>query len=219
MLDSDDDDDVVRDVCLQEEEDFNHAIQASLQDNHLNRHTDENLVVLLKEHQQKSILHEEGHQIIVRRAKLLPTAFNAIKSPIFNCCKNLVVRFSGEAGQDTGGLRREFFRLVMKQLTETMTLFEGRSSHMTFTHNILALEENKFFLAGRLVGMSITHCGPGLCCLDPLLFKLMCGTQCDLSKFDIHEIGDDGFVKIMEMVNIVWFSSGRICIYQCKSCI
>ena len=74
------------------------------------RPADENLVVLLKEHQQKSILREEEHQIIVRRAKLLPTAFNAIKSPIFNCCKKLVVRFSGEAGQDTGGPRREFFR-------------------------------------------------------------------------------------------------------------
>ena len=64
----------------------------------------------LKEHQQRSILREEEHQIIVRRAKLLPTAFNAIKSPKFNCCKNLVVTFSGEAGQDTGGQRREFFR-------------------------------------------------------------------------------------------------------------
>ena len=91
----------------------------------------------------------------------------------------------------------------MKQLTETMTLFQGRSGHMTFTHNIMALEQNKFFLAGRLVGMSITHGGPGPSCLDPLLSKLMCGTPCDLSEFDIREIGDDGFVKIMEMVNIV----------------
>lgn len=91
----------------------------------------------------------------------------------------------------------------MKQLTETMTLFEGRIGHITFTHNIIAVEENKFFLAGRLVGMSITHGGPGLCCFDPLLFKLMCGVPCDPSLFDIHQIGDDGFVKIMETVNII----------------
>lgn len=76
------------------------------------RHADESLVDILKEHRERSILCEENNQIIVRRAKLLPTAFNAIKSPKFNCCKNLIVRFSGETGQDTGGPRREFFRYI-----------------------------------------------------------------------------------------------------------
>ncbi len=88
----------------------------------------------------------------------------------------------------------------MQQLPVTMTLFQGRLSHTIFTHNIQALEENRFFLAGRLVGMSITHGGPGLCCLDPLLFKLMCGAPCDVSLFCINEIADLDFVNIMEKV-------------------
>ena len=40
------------------------------------RPADETLVAILKDHQQRSILCEEASHIIVRRAKLLPTAFN-----------------------------------------------------------------------------------------------------------------------------------------------
>ncbi len=68
------------------------------------------MVDLLKEHQQRCILRDECNEIIVRRAKLLLTAFTAIKSANFNCCKNLKVKFSGEDGADSGGPRREFFR-------------------------------------------------------------------------------------------------------------
>lgn len=92
------------------------------------------------------------------------------------------------------------YRLVMQQLPQSATLFQGRPGHIMFTHNIQAVEENKFFLAGRLVGMSLTHGGPGLCCLDPQLYQLMCDAPCDLSKFDIHNIVDLEFVGVIEQV-------------------
>lgn len=52
----------------------------------------------------------DPNEIIVRRAKLLATAFSAIKPKTFDCCKDVIVQFSGEDATDAGGPRREFFR-------------------------------------------------------------------------------------------------------------
>ena len=82
----------------------------------------------------------------------------------------------------------------MTQLANHSGLFEGREGRMMFAHNLKLVEENKFFLAGRLVGMSLLQGGPGLCCLHPLVYYLMCGYPCDLSEFDPSDIaGPDNF--------------------------
>lgn len=52
----------------------------------------------------------DPNEIIVRRTKLLETALLAVKPKMFDCCKELVVQFSGEDAIDAGGPRREFFR-------------------------------------------------------------------------------------------------------------
>jgi len=49
-------------------------------------------------------------ELIIRRSKLLPTAFHAIKERSFDCCRDILIKFSGEEGADSGGSRREFFR-------------------------------------------------------------------------------------------------------------
>ena len=91
-------------------------------------------------------------------------------------------------------------RLAMQELTECSGLLEGPEEHMVFTHNLKLLEDNKYFLAGRLVGMSIIHGGPGLGCLDPLLYKLMCGLQCNLTDFDINVITDSEIAETLRQV-------------------
>lgn len=72
-------------------------------------------------------------------------------------------------------------------------ILQGPEGHMYFTHNVKLLEEKKYLLAGRLVGMSIVHGGPGLSCLDPLVYQLMCGEECikELHSFDINAITAD----------------------------
>ena len=54
----------------------------------------------------------DHNEIIIRRTKLLETAFVAIKSNTFDCCKYLIVQFSGEDATDAGGPRREFLGTV-----------------------------------------------------------------------------------------------------------
>ena len=51
--------------------------------------------------------------MIVRRARILSSAFEAMKRSTFSCFTNLKVEFSGEEAIDIGGPRREFFRYAL----------------------------------------------------------------------------------------------------------
>lgn len=92
------------------------------------------------------------------------------------------------------------YRLAMNQLPGYCGLFEGRQGYMMFAHNIKLIEQNKYFLAGRLVGMSLTQGGPGICCFHPLVYGLMCGLSCDLSSFELNDIVDPNFAELIAQV-------------------
>ena len=79
-------------------------------------------------------------------------------------------------------------------------LLEGSEGHMMFTHNLKLLKENKYWLAGRLVGMSLIHDGPGLGCLHPTVYQLMCGLPCNVYDFDVTLITDHDFVETVQRV-------------------
>ena len=76
---------------------------------------------------------------------------------------------------------------------DTTTLFEGKEGR-----NIKSLEENKFLLAGQLVGMSLTQGGRGLHCLHLLVYTLITNQKCDLKAFDIEDIVDPDFVAVIK---------------------
>ncbi|KAK3747215.1 hypothetical protein QZH41_014646, partial [Actinostola sp. cb2023] len=108
-----------------------------------------------------------------------------------------MVQFSGEDGADAGGPRREFFRLVIQEVSHS-GLLEGSEGHMVFSHNLKLLEENHYFLAGCLVGMSIMQDGSGIACLDPTMYKLMCGLTVNLHDFEVDIITDQDFVETVK---------------------
>ena len=56
---------------------------------------------------------------------------------------------------DTGGPQREFLQLMMVELLTEATLFEGYPSHVTPTHNVVAMNSGKFALAGKMIATSI----------------------------------------------------------------
>ena len=94
-------------------------------------------------------------------------------------------------------------RLIMQDLAHMSGLLEGPDGHMMFTHNLKLLEEDKYLLAGRLVGMSLMQDGPDLGCLDPTLYKLICGVPCNLYDFDINVITDRDFVETLQQVHYI----------------
>ncbi len=89
---------------------------------------------------------------------------------------------------------------MRQELGHISGLFEGYDGQMMFTHNLKLLEENKYWLAGRLVGMSLMQDGPGFGCLHPTVYKLICGLSCNVYDFDVTLITDQDFVKTVQQV-------------------
>lgn len=78
----------------------------------------------------------------------------------FDVKKHLRVKFIGEKGADGGGPRREFFFRMIEEMGKQNMLFEGPDECRTPKHNLLALRQNKFYLMGKIVALSVLNGGP-----------------------------------------------------------
>lgn len=70
------------------------------------------------------------------------------------------ITFVGEAGADTGGLAREFFSLFYTNAS-TSSLLTGEYPFYTFSHDIHALQADKYKLFGKVVALSLINSHPG----------------------------------------------------------
>ena len=74
------------------------------------------------------------------------------------------ISFEGEPGIDGGGLKIEFFTIVVRSMlscSATPRLFEGRNGRFLPMHNTYALHADLFKVAGRMVASSTMQGGPG----------------------------------------------------------
>ncbi|XP_059899394.1 G2/M phase-specific E3 ubiquitin-protein ligase-like [Gadus macrocephalus] len=76
-------------------------------------------------------------------------------------------------------------RLLMLEVQSSLGIFEGRPGELFFSYDLQALDQNKFYTAGKLTAWSIIHNGPGLRCLNNSLFALMCNQEVDLTNLDL----------------------------------
>ena len=124
----------------------------------------ENVSELLKSHANKvcftAIIPEQRQRISVRRKHVWNDIKCALRQPGFNDSIGINVVFIGEDAQDAGGPSREFFHLVLKQMSHDGNLFGGQSSQCVLAHNVLALQFNEFHIAGHLIALSLLYGGP-----------------------------------------------------------
>ncbi|CAL8289265.1 unnamed protein product [Gadus morhua 'NCC'] len=123
--------------------------------------------------------------VIARRRYVLRSACAALSKTYFGWHKEPSVEFVSEMAADYGGPRREFFRLLMLEVQSSLGIFEGRPGELFFSYDLQALDQNKFYTAGKLTAWSIIHNGPGLRCLNNSLFALMCNQEVDLTNLDL----------------------------------
>ncbi|XP_046698013.1 uncharacterized protein LOC124380795 [Silurus meridionalis] len=145
---------------------------------------DRELPAILKEFCEDNLDFNSNLTVIARRKNIFKSACVALSRGFFEWHKTPNIKFVGEMGEDYGGPRRAFFRLLMIELQSNLGIFEGKPGQLLFSYNQKALEENKFYTAGRLMAWSIIHNGQGMRCLNKELFMLMCGQKPDLSTFD-----------------------------------
>ena len=106
---------------------------------------------IIIQHQQKTlnIAEEDFQKISVRRNHLVFDTFQQFESKEFDCSLLLKVCFVGEAAEDVGGPRREYFRLLIQQVFQLQDMFVGWPSNVTMKHNIEATAANRFFWRER----------------------------------------------------------------------
>ena len=115
----------------------------------------------------------ETCKVIILRKRLIQTCLTAIQQPEFDFFKDPLIHFSGEEAEDLGGPKREFLRLLMKNVCGEMGVFEGQQHSVTFCHNHAVLERKKPYIAGQLLSWSLLHNGPGLHALSEDVYFLM----------------------------------------------
>ncbi|OLY85376.1 putative E3 ubiquitin-protein ligase HERC4 [Smittium mucronatum] len=95
----------------------------------------------------------------VRRTCLAEDSLLQIGSLHSDLKKPLKVQFSGEDGVDAGGLTKEFFMLIVRELTDPMNgmyFFDPDSKSRTMWFNPSSFEtSDHYFLSGIIVGLAI----------------------------------------------------------------
>jgi E3 ubiquitin-protein ligase HUWE1 len=108
--------------------------------------------------------HRHHHlRLTVRRSHIFEDSFFAIRAHPPNDLKGpLNIRFEGEAGIDAGGLTREFFLSLSKEMfNPNYALFIQSFEHATFQPNPLsginADHLDYFRFVGRVIAMALLH--------------------------------------------------------------
>lgn len=92
----------------------------------------------------------------VHRNKLIEDTLNIISIPEINLRKPLKVKFIDEQGVDEGGVRKEFFLLLIRQIFDAdYGMFSYRVNTRIFWFNLFTFEPKiKFELIGVIMGLS-----------------------------------------------------------------
>ena len=139
---------------------------------------------------------EMNANITISRKAIFATARMAIERKRFSFLKPVCVTFAGEDAVDEGGPKREFFRLLMRAISES-SIFHGS----WFSHDLGLLADNRYELCGKLTAWSILHGGSGPRCLSGVGYDLHKGFQVD-HKVAIESVADHEMKEILgEAVN------------------
>nr|XP_008282516.1 PREDICTED: uncharacterized protein LOC103359089 [Stegastes partitus] len=156
---------------------------------------------ILKLFRQKNMHQDVQTRIEVRRRDVLHDALKVVRQPDFCFRTTPVISFRGEEANSREEHLNEFFRMALVEL-EQSCVFEGRPGRLFFTCNLKALQNQKYYEAGVLIGWSLALGGPGPCCLHPVLYQLMCCQSPSLEDFSWKDIVDaEAQSRLQELQN------------------
>ena len=93
----------------------------------------------------------------IRREKIIEDTLNTVSNPNINLQKPLKVKFINEQGVDEGGVRKEFFMLLVRQLFDAnYGMFVYNENTRLFWFNYFSFEPKlKFELIGIILGLAL----------------------------------------------------------------
>jgi hypothetical protein len=133
----------------------------------------------------------EGHCTLnVNRTNVLEESKEQLRG--INLFKELKINFLGEVSFDAGGIIREWFTVMFKEiLSEETGLFE-RADSSSFSYKIKRLESNKrileyFNLIGVLMAKAILENITINICFNRLIYKMILGEAITLDNFLFYD--------------------------------
>ena len=130
--------------------------------------------------------------ITISRKSVFSSTQRAIERKRFTFFKPVIVAFAGEEAVDDGGPTREFFRLLMREISES-SIFHGS----WFSHDLGLLTSSRYELAGKLVAWSILHGGSGPRCLSSVGYDLQQSVQISLAD-GVNAINDVDMKRMLQ---------------------
>ncbi|KAJ4937091.1 hypothetical protein JOQ06_001675 [Pogonophryne albipinna] len=113
-----------------------------------------------------------------------------------------------EEGIDLGGPRREYLRLLMETIAGS-PMFEGKENCKSLALDSTALREDRYYLAGRAIAVSLVHGGPPPTVLSPTIFSLLVKGSANPA---LEEIADPELLnKVRKVVHRVQGPFQRFC--------
>ncbi|KAM4528196.1 G2/M phase-specific E3 ubiquitin-protein ligase [Odontesthes bonariensis] len=161
----------------EEEEDLYAALSASMEDQIKESSSAsvpiEGILLKLAE----KINNKQVNRFNINRAAVLDGAIRGFKRISFDPTHRICVRFSDDKGTteeavDLGGPRREFLRLLTEALAQS-EMFEGTEGNLNLALDASAVREDRYFITGKAIAVSLVHGGPSPNFLSKTLFDCL----------------------------------------------
>ncbi|XP_062410407.1 G2/M phase-specific E3 ubiquitin-protein ligase-like [Sardina pilchardus] len=111
-----------------------------------------------------AIDHKKVSRFNISRSDVWDGAVRGFRRSSYYEKSDIFVKFTDDAGSfeeglDTGGPRREFLTLLMTHL-RNRPIFDGPPEKRYLVYNPSAVREDEYYLAGKMIAVSIVHGGP-----------------------------------------------------------
>ena len=111
-------------------------------------------------------------RVNVRRSNLFDDTLAQCRKSTFSFARPFRARFIGEAAVDTGGPKRELFRLFLQEMkTRARRLFHCTPAGVLPNHNVTSL--NDYFITGSILSACIVLEGPPPVCFTPAVADIL----------------------------------------------
>ncbi|KAF3837948.1 hypothetical protein F7725_009716, partial [Dissostichus mawsoni] len=140
---------------------------------------DERYIPAIIANLSQPIDHGRVSRFNISRANVWDGAVRGFKRTSYSENCDMLVKFTDDAGVfeegiDSGGPRREFLSLLMKNLKDR-PIFDGPDGHRFLVYNANAVREDEYYLAGKMIAVSVVHGGPGPHFLSEDLVRYLAG--------------------------------------------
>ncbi|KAL0965892.1 hypothetical protein UPYG_G00287310 [Umbra pygmaea] len=139
----------------------------------------------------KNINYNLSCRFNINRNSVLDGAFRAFGRKSYDPFKRISVKFSDETGNleegvDLGGPRRELLSLLMEEI-EHSPMLAGPDGQKNLALDSIAVREDKYYIMGKAISVSMVHGGPSPGFFSPTLFNCIVKDNVSPTIDDVHD--------------------------------